>query len=238
MHTRVQTWFSPDLSGGALTLDASDDGWLRLRISIDGPVRDRRSWALDPASAPGRRWAPVSVPEPVTEPATAAVRVRAVGGGDVEGTINPEADSRGLVAERVSRARLTIAGTALAPVMPAIAIARSRDGIRVDLPLPPDRPVYGLGERTGGLDKRGRTWTFWNSDDPLHTPNRDPLYQSIPVAYLFAPGETVTLFSDSPANQYIDVGESDPDAIHLEVYDTQLELYLRVDPALLADVTA
>ncbi|HEY5948662.1 MAG TPA: hypothetical protein VIV40_24390, partial [Kofleriaceae bacterium] len=24
--------------------------------------------------------------------------------------------------------------------------------------------VYGLGERTGGLDRRGRAWTFWNTD--------------------------------------------------------------------------
>ena len=49
----------------------------------------------------------------------------------------------------------------------------------------PDR-VYGLGERTGGLDKRGRAWTFWNTDayDPAlggWKPDQDPLYMSIPL---------------------------------------------------------
>src|SRR4029078_3967870 len=46
--------------------------------------------------------------------------------------------------------------------------------------------VYGLGERTGGLDRRGRAWTFWNTDayDPAFGgwhPDQDPMYQSIPL---------------------------------------------------------
>jgi alpha-glucosidase len=75
--------------------------------------------------------------------------------------------------------------------------------------------VYGLGERTGGLDKRGRAWTFWNTDayDPAHggwAPNQDPLYQSIPFAVHVAGGVAHGLFVDEPRHMTWDLGAADP----------------------------
>ncbi|MBI5060612.1 DUF4968 domain-containing protein [candidate division KSB1 bacterium] len=43
-----------------------------------------------------------------------------------------------------------------------------------------DERFYGLGLKTGELDKRGREWTMWNSDIPGYTRDTDPLYESIP----------------------------------------------------------
>jgi len=75
--------------------------------------------------------------------------------------------------------------------------------------------VYGLGERTGGLDRRGRTWTFWNTDayDPQFggwKPMQDPLYQSIPleVHHGLAASAAFGVFTDVTRRMVIDLGES------------------------------
>ncbi|HUP01494.1 MAG TPA: TIM-barrel domain-containing protein [Gemmatimonadota bacterium] len=39
---------------------------------------------------------------------------------------------------------------------------------------------YGLGEKTGDLDRRGREWVMWNSDTPGYGNETDPLYASVP----------------------------------------------------------
>lgn len=71
--------------------------------------------------------------------------------------------------------------------------------------------VYGLGERVGGLDRRGRTWTFWNTDayDPMFggwAPDQDPLYQSIPLELHFDRGRAFGLFTDVTRRMTIALG--------------------------------
>ena len=233
MHARSRHWFS---LGDAPVVESSDDGWLRLRVSRSGEPAARRSWALDPDRDAKRHWSP--------GPGTTFERrpeetVRRVGGfvGVVEGEVNPHEDTRGLVEERHEPTLVAFAPDA-APPVEAVSLARSRDGIRVDLELPRESRVYGLGEKTGGLDKRGRTWAFWNSDDPEHVPGKDPLYQSIPVGYVVGTDGVTTVFSDSPATQYVDVGASAAGVLRIEAYDGQLDLYLRTDATLPAAVSA
>ncbi|MBP7555639.1 MAG: DUF4968 domain-containing protein, partial [Chitinophagaceae bacterium] len=43
-----------------------------------------------------------------------------------------------------------------------------------------DEHFFGLGEKSGPLSRRGRTYTMWNSDKPCYTATEDPLYKSIP----------------------------------------------------------
>jgi alpha-glucosidase len=46
--------------------------------------------------------------------------------------------------------------------------------------LVPGEHFFGLGEKTGDLEKTGREWVMWNSDAYGYGPETDPLYQSIP----------------------------------------------------------
>ena len=39
---------------------------------------------------------------------------------------------------------------------------------------------FGMGDKTGVLDRRGYTFTNWNSDTFGYTPSTDPIYKSIP----------------------------------------------------------
>ena len=71
--------------------------------------------------------------------------------------------------------------------------------------------VYGLGERTGGLDRRGRLWTFWNTDayDPAvggWHPGQDPMYQSIPLELHAGAGGAYGLFTDETRRMTIELG--------------------------------
>lgn len=43
-----------------------------------------------------------------------------------------------------------------------------------------DEHFFGLGEKTGTLDRRGKSYKMWNSDQPCYGVNTDPLYKSIP----------------------------------------------------------
>ena len=43
-----------------------------------------------------------------------------------------------------------------------------------------DEQFFGLGEKSGSLNKRGRSYKMWNSDKPCYGPTEDPLYKSIP----------------------------------------------------------
>lgn len=43
-----------------------------------------------------------------------------------------------------------------------------------------DEHFFGLGEKTGKLDRRGESYKMWNSDQPCYSVAEDPLYKSIP----------------------------------------------------------
>ena len=47
-------------------------------------------------------------------------------------------------------------------------------------PLQPGDHVYGLGDKAGAMDRRGRIFTLWNTDAYAWDAARDPLYKSIP----------------------------------------------------------
>ncbi|MBW4361033.1 DUF4968 domain-containing protein [Flavobacterium sp. NAS39] len=46
--------------------------------------------------------------------------------------------------------------------------------------LKSDEQFFGLGEKSGTLNRRGKSYKMWNSDQPCYGVNEDPLYKSIP----------------------------------------------------------
>jgi len=46
--------------------------------------------------------------------------------------------------------------------------------------LRPTEHFFGLGEKSGALDRRGKSFKMWNSDKPCYATDEDPLYKSIP----------------------------------------------------------
>ncbi|WP_161599313.1 TIM-barrel domain-containing protein [Reinekea blandensis] len=120
-----------------------------------------------------------------------------------------------------------------------VAVHRHRQGLRTSrglyqdseqwvhlyLAFPDAWPVYGLGEKTGELNKQGKRWRFWNSDvfDP-HTEATDALYQSIPFMLMKTDQGWMGLLLDNPGETVIDFTFTDE--VCLSAASGALDLYV------------
>jgi alpha-glucosidase len=92
------------------------------------------------------------------------------------------------------------------------------------------RRYYGLGERTGFLDKRGRQWVNWTTDEPHHTPHADPLYQAHPFVMAADGDQYFGLFVDESWRTRFDLACSSKNQSLIEADGPTLDLYLIPGP--------
>ena len=71
-----------------------------------------------------------------------------------------------------------------------------------------DEQFFGLGEKTGPLNRRGRSYKMWNSDKPCYSDTEDPLYKSIPF---FLSTYNYGIFLDNTYKTEFDFGKSADD---------------------------
>ena len=105
---------------------------------------------------------------------------------------------------------------------------------------PPEERFYGFGEKTGGLDKRGRLLRFWNTDayDPAFggfPQDQDPLYLSIPFFVGLRGPVAYGLLTDTPRRMSIDLAQATPERYRIEAEGGVIDQYLLLGPAI-ADV--
>lgn len=103
-------------------------------------------------------------------------------------------------------------------------------GLSLSFDLHPEDAFYGLGERTGFLDKRGRLWKNWTTDEFFHTPLADPLYQAHPFVLLKRGAVFCGLWLDESWFSSFDLGYSDPSCWTLYTAGPTLDLYLIPGP--------
>jgi alpha-glucosidase len=107
------------------------------------------------------------------------VAVRVEEGAD---RLTIRSDSATLVVHRTP-CRLTWqdrGGATLADHDSAMAIGWDGNEVRSWYRIADGDRFYGLGEKTGTLDKRGEQWTLWNSDTYAYGPSTDPIYLGVP----------------------------------------------------------
>ncbi len=71
-------------------------------------------------------------------------------------------------------------GTVLSEDDHGLGIIWDEDGVTNYKTLQPGERFFGLGQKTGGLDKAGKQYRNWNTDAYGYTPSTDPLYISCP----------------------------------------------------------
>ena len=86
---------------------------------------------------------------------------------------------------------------------------------RIAKKLRDDDHVYGFGEKTGRLDKRGwqlggYNYAMWNSDTSTHDSSTDPLYVTVPFFMVMRGGTAHGIFLDNTWRSFFDVGQEDP----------------------------
>jgi alpha-glucosidase len=94
---------------------------------------------------------------------------------------------------------------------PAMGMAYSGTATRVFKRLRNDEQIYGLGEKSGKLNRRGKmlggySYTMWNSDTYGYDASIDPLYASFPFYMVLRNGRAHGVFLDNTHRTNFDIG--------------------------------
>jgi len=192
-------------------LTALREDIIRVRIGAPGVPDADGSWAVLPAS----RAAHVAV--------TAADDPAGVG------------FDTGQVKVRVDRATsaLTIDDTDGAVILADVAtggVEVRRNGFTLAKTAPADAHYFGLGDKAAPLDRRGRTFTLWNSDTYGFQEGGDPLYKAIPFFVGFHRGRAFGVLLDNTFRSVFDFAQSDPDAIRFGAAGGPIDYYVLCGP--------
>lgn len=85
-----------------------------------------------------------------------------------------------------------------------------------------DEHFFGLGEKTGKLDRRGESYKMWNSDKPCYSIVEDPLYKSIPF---FMSSYRYGIFLDNTYKTEFKFGTESRDYYSFEAPDGEMIYY-------------
>lgn len=86
------------------------------------------------------------------------------------------------------------------------------DGFRIYKAMPHDEHYFGLGDKTGPLDRRNEAFTLWNTDAYRFQESTDPIYKSIPYFMTFRAGKATGLLLDNTWRSNFDFGKESESA--------------------------
>jgi alpha-glucosidase len=83
----------------------------------------------------------------------------------------------------------------------------------------------GLGEKTGNLDRRGEAYVNWNTDNPHHDNNTDPIYASIPFYMGIHHGLNYGILLDNSYRSIFNFGASNDRFSYFSADDGEMDYY-------------
>lgn len=90
---------------------------------------------------------------------------------------------------------------------------------------------YGLGERTGSLNKKGYHYINWNTDDPSpHGETFAKLYKSIPFLITIKDENAFGIFFDNHFESHFDMGKENSNYYYFGAVDGNLDYYFMYGP--------
>lgn len=89
-----------------------------------------------------------------------------------------------------------------------------------------DEKFYGLGDKTGYLNKRGYYYEMWNTDDPSpHVESHKSLYKSIPFFITLREKCAFGIFFDNTFKSYFDMGKENSSYYYFGADNGNLDYY-------------
>ena len=107
-------------------------------------------------------------------------------------------------------------------------VKTSEEGFSLELGLDSETVVYGLGQAMGNINKRGRTYTSYCSDDPSHTENKESLYGAHNFLLFYNPSDINSakgFFFDYPTRITFDIGYSQIDKFKVTCKTCDIAIY-------------
>jgi alpha-glucosidase len=205
-----------DVQQGALRMriDALGDDLLRVRIAPAGVYPEDASWVV-PAELRAHR---VSV-QAWTDAQATGFRTAA---------LSVQIERRPL--------RLVVAnlqGQILSEDSLQEAIELHGPAFTLHKRLPATEHYFGLGDKTGPLDRRGEAFVNWDTDAFGFQESTDPIYKSIP--FFIATGGAAGsygIFLDNSWRSWFDFGRQNPEVLSFGAADGPIDYYLIYGPAL------
>ncbi|HEY4354649.1 MAG TPA: TIM-barrel domain-containing protein [Acidobacteriaceae bacterium] len=186
------------------------DDVIRLRAGRDGALPEDASWAVLPEA----RAATVQVAQDTNSTAvgfhTADLRVEAV-------------RATGLLTIRDAVGRVVL--------QQALPIKFLGEGFRLTDVMPSDEHYFGLGDKTGPLDRRGHAFTMWNTDAYRFQESTDPLYKSIPFFMTYRAGTATGILLDNTWRSSFDFGKELANAYSFGADGGPLDCYIVAGPS-------
>lgn len=102
-------------------------------------------------------------------------------------------------------------GRAVVRDEPSLPMAWDGERVKVWKTMPLLENYYGLGDKPGGLNRRNRAFTMWNTDAYGFQESTDPIYKTIPFFMGILDGKAYGIFFDNTYRSNFDFGIASPD---------------------------
>ena len=109
-------------------------------------------------------------------------------------------------------------------------VAWEGERVRAWKSMPADEHYYGLGEKTGPLDKRGRSFVNWNTDPAGYDALTDPMYQTVPFFIGLRAGQAYGMFFDNTYRSSFDFGVENPQTTSFGAEGGEMNYYFFYGP--------
>ena len=100
------------------------------------------------------------------------------------------------------------------------------EGLKFTLKLGKDDAVYGLGEASRGINKRGYIYESFCSDDPNHTEATRSLYGAHSFLIIENSGKPFGVFFDCPSRITFDIGFTRRDFLEISTENPDINVYI------------
>jgi alpha-glucosidase len=105
------------------------------------------------------------------------------------------------------------------------------DAFRIYKSMPLDEHYFGLGDKTGPLDRRSQAFTLWNTDAYRFQESTDPLYKSIPYFMAYRAGIATGILMDNTWRSSFDFGKETSGVYSFGAAAGPIDYYLFYGPS-------
>lgn len=105
--------------------------------------------------------------------------------------------------------------------------------IQVIKKMEEDMFFYGLGDKTGHLNKKGYHYKMWNTDDPSpHVESFEAMYKSIPFFITLKEKQAFGIFFDNTYESHFDMGKENSEYYYFGAVDGNIDYYFIYGPSI------
>jgi alpha-glucosidase len=191
-------------------ITALRDDVIRIRVGRNGKMPEDASWAVLPQALHSRT-------NVAPESAAASVGFRTKS-----------------IQVQIARSNLQLTVRDLSGEVlqqDALPVRFDGDSFRISKTMPLDEHYFGLGDKTGPLDRRDEAFSLWNTDAYRFQESTDPIYKSIPFFITYRAGLASGILLDNTWRTSFDFGKQLPGVYSFGAVDGPLDYYVIYGPS-------